>query len=209
MYIFFIRGGPLMWPLLICSIISIAVSVERAIFWLRAILQRDDDLVCQIFNLTEKGDYEEAIRRGKDSRSVIVRVLMAGLVHRDYGLSPSMEAAATREIERMKRGLSVLDTIITLAPLLGILGTVSGIITSFDLLGQASIEDPKAVTAGIAVALITTAAGLSVAIITLLPFNALTRKVEKVTNYMEQLLTHFEVTYRKGLEKSNAPAQRI
>ena len=101
----------------------------------------------------------------------------------------------------MKRYLSVLDTIITAAPLLGILGTVSGIIISFDLLGDAGIEDPKAVTGGIAQALITTATGLSIAIVTLLPYNALTRKVEKVTRHIEQLVTCYEVTVQKGMEK--------
>ena len=127
-------------------------------------------------------------------------MLAAGLAHRNYGLVQSLAAAAMQEIEKMKRNLSVLDTIITLAPLLGILGTVSGIIVSFDLLGDAGIEDPKAVTGGIAQALLTTAAGLAIAIVALLPYNAFTRKVEKVTRYLEQLATCYEVTVLKGME---------
>ncbi len=101
----------------------------------------------------------------------------------------------------MKRGLSVLDTIITLSPLLGILGTVAGIIISFDLLGAAGLEDPTAVTGGIAQALITTATGLAIAIVALLPYNTLTRKVEKVTRHLEQLITFYEVTVQKGIER--------
>lgn len=204
MHEFMIRGGPLMWPLLLCSIVSLTVIAERLIFWIRAQLQRDDPLVCRLFDLTEAGDFEEASTRGRASKSMSVQVLVAGLTHRDYGLVQTMEAAAVHEIERMKRGMSVLDTIITLAPLLGILGTVVGIIESFDLLGQAGIEDPQAVTGGIAQALVTTAAGLSVAIVTLLPYNAYTRRVEKVTKYLERLTTHFEVTFQKGVANRHA-----
>ncbi len=196
-----IRGGPLMWPLLVCSVVSLAIIAERLLFWIRATGQRDDPLVCRLFDLTEAGDFDAAVELGSASPSMAVRVLMAGLTHRAYGLIPTMEAAAVSEIESMKRGLSVLDTIITLAPLLGILGTVAGIIDSFDLLGEAGIEDPQAVTGGIARALITTATGLSVAIVTLLPYNAFTRRVEKVTKYLEKLTTHYEVTYQKGLAR--------
>ncbi|MDA1043802.1 MAG: MotA/TolQ/ExbB proton channel family protein [Verrucomicrobia bacterium] len=195
------QGGPVMWPLLACSVVSVAVIVERAIFWIRAMCRHDKELVRRVFDLTEAGEFEQAVDAGASSSSVAVRVLCAGLVHREYGLAQSMEAAASSEIESMKRGLSVLDTIITLAPLLGILGTVVGIIASFDLLGQAGIEDPKAVTGGIAQALITTAAGLSAAIVTLLPYNALARKLEKATKYLELIGTHFEVTYQKGVAK--------
>lgn len=193
-----------MWPLLVCSLVSVMIVLERLIFWVRATHLRDKKSVDRLFTLTEAGNFEEAARLGEESRSIAVRVLVAGLIHRDYGLVQCMEAAAVSEIERMKRGLSVLDTIITLAPLLGILGTVSGIIVSFDLLGQAGIEDPRAVTGGIAQALITTATGLAVAIVTLLPYNALARKVEKVTKYLERLTTHFEVTYQKGLAEHHA-----
>ncbi len=199
MHVLLYRGGPLMWPLLACSIISLTVIIERLIFWIRITIQRDDRLTGRLFDKTEAGDFDAALAEGRDSTSMAARVLVAGLAHRDYGLLQSMEAAAVSEIESMKHGLGILDTIITLAPLLGILGTVSGIIESFDLLGQAGIENPQAVTGGIAQALITTASGLSVAIVTLLPYNALTHRVEKVTKYLEKITTHFEVTYRKGL----------
>ena len=198
-----IRGGPLMWPLLVCSVVSLAVIVERLLFWVRATAQRNDPLICRLFDLTEAGDFDAAVALGQGSASMAARVLVAGLAHRAYGLVPTMEAAAVSEIEGMKRGLSVLDTIITLAPLLGILGTVAGIIESFELLGEAGIQDPQAVTGGIAQALVTTATGLSVAIVTLLPYNAFTRRVEKVTKYLEKLTTHYEVTYQKGLARSH------
>lgn len=209
MYNLLIKGGPLMWPLLACSVVSLALVLERFFFWTTATLRHDRQLTNRLFELTEAGNFEEAEKLGEGSRSIPARVLIAGLVHREYGLVQSMEAAAVSEIESMKRGLSVMDTIITLAPLLGILGTVSGIIISFDLLGQSSLAEPRAVTAGIAQALLTTAAGLSVAIMTLLPYNAFVRKVEKVTRYLERITTHFEVAFQKGLAKRNAPELRI
>ncbi len=200
MYELMIKGGPVMWPLLACSIVALAVVFERLLFWLLVSMRKNQKLVNRIFTLTENGDFDTAIQEGEASRCLVCRILTAGLAHRNYGLVQSLEAAAMQEIEKMKRYLSVLDTIITLAPLLGILGTVSGIIISFDLLGTAGIENPKAVTGGIAQALLTTAAGLAIAIVALLPYNALTRKVEKVTRYLEQLVTCYEVTVQKGME---------
>lgn len=201
MFELMIKGGPVMWPLLACSIVALAVVFERLLFWFTVSVRKNQKLVNRIFTLTEEGEFDTAIKEGEASKCLVCRILTAGLAHRNYGLVQSLEAAAMHEIERMKRYLSVLDTIITLAPLLGILGTVSGIIISFDLLGTAGLEDPKAVTGGIAQALITTAAGLAIAIVALLPYNALTRKVEKVTRYLEQLVTCYEVTVQKGQEK--------
>ncbi|MEA2068484.1 MAG: MotA/TolQ/ExbB proton channel family protein [Verrucomicrobiota bacterium] len=202
------KGGVIMWPLLACSVVALAVVFERLVFWLTVLKNKDQGLINRIFTLTEDGEFETAIAEGADSPCLVCRILTSGLAHRNYGLVQSLEAAAMFEIEKMKRYLSVLDTIITAAPLLGILGTVAGIILSFDLLGNAGIEDPKAVTGGIAQALITTATGLSIAIATLLPYNALTRKVEKVTRHLEQLVTCYEVTVQKGMEKKEALGTR-
>jgi len=201
MYELMLKGGIIMWPLLACSIVALAVVFERLLFWLLIGIRKNQSLINRIFTLTEAGDFDTAIQKGKTSSCLVCRILTSGLAHRNYGLVQSLEAAATQEIEKMKRNLSILDTIITLAPLLGILGTVSGIIISFDLLGEAGIEDPKAVTGGIAQALITTATGLAIAIVALLPYNALVRKVEKVTRHLGQLVTFYEVTVQKGLEK--------
>ncbi|MEN7973175.1 MAG: MotA/TolQ/ExbB proton channel family protein [Verrucomicrobiota bacterium] len=200
-----VKGGPLMWPLLACSMVTVAIVIERAIFWLLVSLGKNQKQINRTFELTEQGDFETAVTEGEGTRCMTTRILVSGLAHRNYGLAENLEAAAEAEIAAMKRGLSVLDTIITLAPLLGILGTVSGIILSFDLLGAAGIEDPKAVTGGIAQALITTAAGLTVAIITLLPHNAFVRKVEKGTHFLEKMCSCYAVTVQKGEEKRLKP----
>ena len=198
-----IKGGPVMWPLLACSVVALAVVFERLLFWLTIGFRKNQSLINRIFTLTEKGDFDTAVKEGENSKCMVSCILVAGLAHRNYGLVQSLEAAAMFEIEKMKRSLAILDTIITLAPLLGILGTVAGIIVSFDLLGAAGLEDPKAVTGGIAQALITTATGLAIAIVALLPYNALTRKVEKVTRHIEQLVTCYEVTVQKGIERQS------
>ena len=201
MYEFLAKGGPVMWPLLACSIVALGVVFERLFFWLLLIARTDRERINRIFSLTEAGQFEQAVKEGEETKCMVSQILSMGLAHRDYGLLDCLEAGAMQEIEKMKRNLSILDTIITLSPLLGILGTVTGIIASFDLLGAAGIEDPKAVTGGIAQALITTATGLAIAIVALLPYNALVQKVEKSTRHLEKLISAFNITVQKGLEK--------
>ena len=205
----FIRGGPLMWPLLLCSVVSLTISIERILFWWTEKRRRDNNRLEKIFSQTEAGDHHRVLHSSHgrtdeiDRLDFSARILISGLANRDYGLRESMEVAAEDEIERMKRGLDILDTIITMAPLLGILGTVLGIIDSFDLLGHSGIEDPKAVTGGIAQALITTAAGLTVALMTLVPFNYLVAKVKKEAKEVNKIMVRFEAAYRIGLEKDD------
>jgi len=93
--------------------------------------------------------------------------------------------------------LDTLDTMITIAPLLGIFGTVIGIILSFEMLGTAGIENPQAVTAGIAQALITTAAGLGIAILSVFPFNYFNSRIERAALDIEKYATSLEIVYEK------------
>lgn len=197
----FVKGGPVMWPLLVCSIVSLTLTVERLIFWVRQGMTRDDELTSKVFSLTERCDYDGAIAAGRESGDVSVRVLVAGLEHKDHGLAEVMEMQAYREVGRMKKGLAVLDTIITMAPMLGILGTVTGIIKSFNLLGASGIDDPRAATSGLAEALITTAAGLIVALITLVPFNYFVARAQAASRMIEQTGTQFQMVYRKSIGK--------
>jgi biopolymer transport protein ExbB len=187
-----------MWPLLACSLISLTVIVERAVFWARR--RRQPGRLEEVFRLTEGGRFEEALARSRDCRDATVRMLAAGLASRRHGLTEGMEVAAAEEVDRQKRGLGVLDTIITLSPLLGIFGTVTGIIQAFDFLSLKGVPDPQAVTSGIAEALITTAAGLTVALMTLIPHNAYVHRVERSAKTLGQIGTQFEMAYKQGLE---------
>lgn len=189
----FQKGGVVMYPLLLCSMISLTIILERTLFWIRENRRADRTLVDQVLELARLKKYEEIRTSTQGAGDYVIRVLVCGLVHRNYSLSKAMEAAAIEEIKRMKRYLPVLDTVITAAPLLGILGTVIGIIHSFDMLGRAGIQNPQAVTAGIAQALLTTAAGLLIAIFTLFPYNYFVTKVEKAGNRIEKHATTLEI----------------
>lgn len=191
------RGGWVMYPLLACSLLAATVIVERAIFWLVEGRRRAPALVDGFLADCAKGNFEAAEATGRSSGDHVLKVLLSGLVHRDFSLSEAMSVAASEEVKRMRRYLGVLDTMITVAPLLGIFGTVTGIISSFDLLGAASIGDPKAVTAGIAEALLTTAAGLAIAILSLLPYNYFSSRVEDAAHDIEVAATSLEVIWAK------------
>lgn len=197
----FLKGGPIMWPLLACSILSATVILERVWFWWRERRRTDESLVQRILALVEAGACDEAVRLGGPRADMCVQVIQGGLMHRDHGLTEAMQVEAARQAARMRQGLGILDTIITLAPLLGILGTVTGIIKSFDLLGQGGIDDPRAVSSGIAEALITTAAGLGVAILTLLPYNYFVARMQTAVALLEKVATQMEVAYRRGRER--------
>jgi biopolymer transport protein ExbB len=191
----FQKGGVVMYPLLACSLVSLTVIFERSLFWIREKRAADNAVVDEVLELARVQEYQKIKARAEGAVDYVVRVLVCGLVHRKFSLSKAMEMAAMDEIKRMKRYLPVLDTLITAAPLLGILGTVIGIIHSFDMLGQAGIQDPQAVTSGIAQALITTAAGLMIAIFTLFPYNYFMSKVEKAAVRIEKYATSLEIVY--------------
>ena len=107
----------------------------------------------------------------------VMKVLSAGLAHA-FDPTGAMESAATAEVSAMKRGLVALDTIITLSPLLGLLGTIIGMIGAFNIMATAGLGQPHAVTGGVAEALVCTAAGISVAVVSLVPYNYFLSRVE-------------------------------
>ena len=199
----FLKGGPIMYPLLICSIIALTVIIERMIFWVVEDHRRDQALVNDVLSLAERGDWEMVRTSIGDSKDFALRILVAGILHKEFSMAKAMETAATDEIDRMRRHLPILDTIITVSPLLGIFGTVIGIILSFEILGSAGIEEPQAVTAGIAQALITTASGLGIAILSLFPYNYFNSRVEKAAAYIEKYATSLEIVYEKLNQPNN------
>lgn len=197
MWQIFVSGGPVMYPLLACSIIVLAAIIERALFWIRLGTRRNPRLVDEILELSRHADWETIRRQVAGSQDYIVKVLVTGIVHREFSLAKAMESAAMEEIEGMRRFMRVMDTMITVAPLLGIFGTVLGIISSFEMLGAAGIEHPETVTSGIAQALITTAAGLGIAILTVFPFNYFNSRVEAAALTIEKYATSLEVVFER------------
>lgn len=198
MFHFFQKGGPIMWPLLLTSLISLTVVIERIIFIIGEKGKRTPDVVEKILSLSERGDIVSAIREGENSQDFVARTLTYGLKHRDKSFSNALLRAANQELKRFNYGLSILDTIITLAPLLGLLGTVTGMIHAFGLLGGKELDAPAAITGGIAEALIATAFGLSIAIIALIPFNYLNSRLEEARHEIEDAATHLDLSLSKA-----------
>jgi len=193
----FIKGGPVMYPLLVCSVIVLTVVIERIFFWVGMDMRQNKQLVDDVLELCRRGDWESVKAKTKGSKDYIIRILVTGILHREFSMTKAMESAAADEIKRMRRYHSVLDTMITVAPLLGIFGTVTGIIISFEVLGTAGIENPQAVTAGIAQALITTAAGLGIAIFSVFPYNYFNSRIENAVLAIEKYATSLEIVYEK------------
>jgi biopolymer transport protein ExbB len=193
----FKNGGPVMYPLLLCSIISVTVIIERSFFWIGIGMRRNQALLDEVLDLCRVGDWTAVREKAAGSKNYVIRVLISGILHREYSMIKAMESAAAEEIGRMRRFMGVLDTMITVAPLLGIFGTVLGIISSFDMLGSTGIEHPQAVTGGIAQALITTASGLAIAIITVFPYNYFNSRIERAAQIIEKYATSFEIVYEK------------
>jgi biopolymer transport protein ExbB len=173
----FIKGGPIMWPMLFASIVALAVALERVVFLVNEQRKRSPKSVANFFVEVGKGDLDGAVSVSKKSQDPIVCTLGYALEHRDQSLGHALAYAETRTMKRFKRGLPVLDTVITLAPLLGLLGTVTGMMGSFAVIGG-DLSSPGAITGGIAEALIATAFGLIIAILCLIPFNYLNSKIE-------------------------------
>ena len=197
MWEFFLSGGPVMWPLLICSFVSLTVVIERAMFWVVLHRRNNGTLLNEIMALCESGDWEAIRLRTAGTRDYAIKVIVTGILHRDFSMTKAMESAAADQVKRMRRFMGVLDTMITVAPLLGIFGTVTGIIQSFEALGTTGIERPAAVTAGIAQALITTAAGLGIAIPSVILYNFFDSLCERAALRIEKYATSLEIVYEK------------
>lgn len=165
----FIQGGLTMYPIALLSVVSVAISFERTVFWARQHGPGRGMWLARMLDLLRSGDEAGARAMiGKDG-SVYARAAEA-LLSKDSAHRPGVLEVVEGARQSAERFSAALSTIITAAPLLGILGTVLGIIRSFDLLGTGEqVTDITEVAGGIAEALITTAAGLIVALVTLFP----------------------------------------
>src|SRR5712691_7885189 len=188
----FRKGGPIMWPILIVSIIGLTVVIERCFWWAGRWFRRDPKLIEKVFTAIETGDVAEASRLSRGSRDPVLRMMWNGLNHQHASLQGALQVAAGIEIKRAGRFLVVMDTLVTLAPLLGLLGTITGLIRSFSFLGNEELA-VQAVTGGIAEALIATACGLGIAIFALVPFNFFTSRVSNLEFELQTAATNLEV----------------
>jgi biopolymer transport protein ExbB len=172
----FHKGGLIMWPLLAASLTALSVAFERLLFIYKDRKSRRAADVSSMLAELRKGQPLAAAAVGRESSDPVARCLAKALTSAHFAAAFQREAGA--ELARMARGVTVLDTVITLAPLLGLLGTVTGMIRSFGLL-SGELDAPAAITGGIAEALIATAFGLIIAIVALLPYNWLNALIEE------------------------------
>jgi biopolymer transport protein ExbB len=194
-----------MWPILACSLAALGVAIERILFLIAESVRRQPSVVDAMLDAVEQQEPDKALELGKECSDFVVRTLCAALSHRrEKSVSSALLRAAERELARYDRGLSTLDTIITLAPLLGLLGTVTGMMGSFNMLGGSELGSPTAITGGIAEALIATAFGLGVAITALIPFNYLNARLEHARREIQDAAAHVEI-HLENASKSQKP----
>jgi biopolymer transport protein ExbB len=192
----FHRGGPVMWPIIGVSLFAIAVIAERLWWWLQLERSRKPRVLEQVLTALDRGDASTAQQLCADTRDPVLRVLHAGIAHRHASIQSALQAAAGIEIKQAGRFLTAMDTIITLAPLLGLLGTVTGIMASFQSVGGSELAVEK-VTGGIGEALIATAFGLGIAIVTLIPYNWFHAKISSLQHEIETAASNLEIITAK------------
>ncbi|MEO7715373.1 MAG: MotA/TolQ/ExbB proton channel family protein [Capsulimonas sp.] len=186
---FLLRGGPVMWPLLACAILSVTVMIERA-GALRRALAGADLLIARVMEQMHDGRDDEALELARSHHGPVGRVLAHAITrrHRDVAaIERSLEVLAQEETPKVTQRLGILDTVITVSPLLGLLGTVTGMIKAFHVVADpSSLNGPSMITGGVGEALIATATGLAIAIVTLVGYNALGEQARAVVRAMER-----------------------
>jgi len=184
----FVKGGPVMYFILLCSLVAAVIIIEKLIYF-RRIRVDEDSLIRRLKATLEKGHADEALAICEAHPSPITNLMRAGIENRLEAKQVIREAildAASLEIPRLERFLSMLGTVGNLATLLGLLGTVTGNIKSFGVIGQLGvIGDPGLLAQGIAEALLTTAFGLIVAIPVIVFYNFLVTRVNDIITRLE------------------------
>ena len=207
------QGGPVMWVLLVMSIIAVAVIVERWIVLRKAKINVNEFLAKLRKALIVNKSLRDAIKICEQYRGPLASIMKAGLLK--YGqpkedIEKTIETAALHEMARLERRLVILASVANVAPLLGFFGTVSGMIQSFEALAEQGLSNPGAVAAGISEALVTTAAGLLVAIPVQLAYNffmnSINKSVRDIETSTNMLLETFSEMERSGITAEQAGA---
>ncbi|MBD2506805.1 MotA/TolQ/ExbB proton channel family protein [Nostoc muscorum FACHB-395] len=204
----FTAGGVVMWPLLAFSLLGVALIIERIIFWVR-INNRQNKVVREVLQLYRLDNVVSALDKlQKNADLPIARIFLAALeleeaTPEEFRLA--LESEAQAEIPLLKRSQNIFETIIGLAPLLGLLGTVLGLINSFASLNIGDVGGTKTtgVTSGISEALVSTASGLVVAIFTLLFANTFRGLYQRQIAWIQEYGGQLELLYRRRYERGD------
>jgi biopolymer transport protein ExbB len=196
----FIAGKQIMWPILLLSFVALTVIVERLLFIFRENASREPEVVEKMLEGVEKSDIDGAVAMGKKSKDPVARIIVYSLTNRNYSLSNAFVRASNQELTRYQQGMATLDTAITAAPLLGLLGTVTGMMRTFGALGSGTniAESAGQITGGVAEALIATMCGLAIAVSCLIPYNYLNARTEQAKQEIADASHALEIYVRKS-----------
>ena len=208
MFELFNKGGFLMYPIFFSSLLAIAIFFER-MFYLKSIKTSTRKFGNRISDLIRKGNINFAITACRKNISPISQIILAALLKHGSSrdeIKEVIEDTARQEVTILERNLPILATIANIAPLLGLLGTVFGMIKAFQVVSVVGVGNPEALAGGISEALLTTAFGLSVAIPTIVAYNYLAHRVDRQIKEMEstsveilELLTIRQDTKEEGV----------
>ncbi|MEY5019308.1 MAG: hypothetical protein RLZ22_396 [Verrucomicrobiota bacterium] len=195
----FIEGGWVMWPILATFLLALCAILDRVHWWMRfrASLRPVDQENAR--EAVGTGDFAQAWKLADGSCDPYLRNLAEGIGHARTSMLAAMQLDATHLIEKSEARMWVISTLITLAPLLGLLGTVVGLMGSFSFFGDESLA-PSKVSGGIAEALIATACGIAIAILCLLPYNFFRKRVSSLRGSLERWINHSEILVQSAKE---------
>lgn len=186
----FADGGFMMYPLVLCSLIALGVIIAKG--WTLWIAHHESlRLLGEIEGLSTSGQLTEAVRQAEETRGPVAAILLAGLRrleerHTGSDVAKAISTTGSIELGFLERGLPVLATVANVAPMLGFLGTVIGMILAFEAIEIAGQVDPTLVAGGIKVALITTATGLAIAIPVNVAYNFFVTRIDQLVADMEE-----------------------
>ncbi|HEY1791756.1 MAG TPA: MotA/TolQ/ExbB proton channel family protein [Opitutaceae bacterium] len=201
----FASGGFVMWPILLVFTVGLTVIIERIFFLIRENGQREPEVVAKMLECVEKNDIEGALTLGRKSSDTVARIVVYSLGHLE-SLSNAFFRASGQELARYQQGIATLDTCITAAPLLGLLGTVTGMMRTFGALGASGSDMSAAantVIGGVAEALIATMCGLGIAIICLFPYNIMNARIEQTKQEIADASHALEILVKKSETSSH------
>jgi biopolymer transport protein ExbB len=201
------KGGVVLWVIMALSVVGAAIIIERLLYF-RRISVDEDKLYQRIKASVEKGHFDEAMSICDNNLSPLSALIKVGIEHREYPELAQKEVlkdAANQEVPKLERNVSALGTIAHIAPLLGLLGTVTGTMQAFGVLGRfGAVADPSILAKGVSEALVTTVAGIVVAVPAVIFYNYLVTKVNLILIKMENQVTALILMINSGKRRSDA-----